>query len=295
VRVALLAASVWLAGCGLWYRPVPIRSAIGKERTAVAGDSFSVHRDPRFEVYGPGTQPVFDAYEQLKRTYRSYDRYFGGATPRLAVVLYPELGKPRESAEQELRARGLVVLRFVRPLRASFRERVGDDGYEGSLWPVGPAASRLLLASFAAPNAPHDSTALARLPVWYRSAVMTIIGDGSSFAYDIQFAKESRTPRGVLEEILFANRPTTADSLLEPRRRDDASDSDRRLSSLSSAFMQFLLEREGPAVMSTLARGFADGETVARMATRFRTPAASQAELEERWLAWLAAQRPVWQ
>ena len=188
MRVALLAAAVALGGCGLFYRPVPIRSAIGKERTTLAGDSFAVHRDPRFEIYGPGSQSVFDAYEQLNRTYRAFDRYFSTPAPRLSVVLHPETFKPRDTAaDEDLRRRGAMVMRFVRPFRVSLRERVGDDGYGGSLWPVGPGAARLLLASIATGAATIDTAALASLPAWYRSAMMSIVGDGTALPIDVEY------------------------------------------------------------------------------------------------------------
>ena len=293
MRVALLVAAVALGGCGIWYRPVPIASAIGRERTTLAGDSFSVHRDARFEVFGPGTQPVFDAYQQLNRTYRAYDRLFAAPAPRLAVVLYAEWTKPREAPAQALRDRGLVALRFVRPVRASSRARSGDEGDEGSLWPVGPTAVRLLLASFAAPNAPPDTTTLGRYPAWYRSAVMSIVGDGTAMAMDVQYVRENRSRS--LAQLLTAERPTSADSALDPYRRDDADDADRRFVSYASAFMQFLLDREGPGTMAALGRGFAQGESFAAQAARFRVLPKDTAELEERWNAWITAQRPAWQ
>jgi len=298
VRVTLLAAgaaAVTLGGCGFWYRPVPIANAIGKERTALAGDSFSVHRDPRFDIYGPGSRAVFDAYEQLNRTYRTFDRYFASPPPHLAVVLYPEASKPRDSAAvQALRDRGVPVLRFVRSFRTSQRERVGDDGYEGSHWPVGPAAVRLLLASIGAPSASLDTAALARLPAWYRSAVMSIVGDGSALPTDVEYVKENRGSRLTLEQLVSTERSTSADSVLDPYRRDDASDRDRVFASQSSAFMQFLQEREGPGVLAALGNGFASGQTLAQQASRFRVLPQTMADMEERWLAWLVAQRPTW-
>lgn len=258
----------------------------------VAGDSFAVHRDPRFEVYGPGTQPVFDAYEQLNRAYRAYDRYFAAPAPRLAVVLYGESHKPRDAAEQALRERGMRVLRFVRPFRASLRERTGDDGYEGSLWPVGPAAVRLMLPSFVSTDGAPDTASLARLPAWYRSAVMSIIGDATALPFDVEFTRENRSSRWTVEQLVAIDRPTSADSALDPHRRDDADDRDRRFASQSSAFMQFLIDGEGPRTMATLGRGFAKGESFAILVSRFTVLPRSLAALEDRWVAWLSAQEP---
>jgi hypothetical protein len=293
VRVVLLATAVALGGCGVWYRPVPIATAIGKQRAAVGADSFHVHRDPRFEIYGPGSRPVFDAYEQLNRMYRSFDRYFGTPAQRLIVVLYPEGSKPRDSAAvQELRTRGVPVLRFVRPQRAAQRERIGEEGYAGSLWPVGPTATRLLLASFASPGG--DTASLAILPAWYRAAVMNIVGDGSTLATDVQFVKESRGNRQNLEALVTVLRPTTSDSTLDPYRRDDADYADRVFAAHSSALLQFIAEREGVAAVASLGRAFAQGETFLQAAAMFKTLPKTLPELDERWAAWLAVQKGIW-
>jgi hypothetical protein len=254
-----------------------------------------VHRDPRFEIFGPGSQPVFDAYEQLNRTYRAFDRYFGAPAPRLSVVLFDPSSKPHNAAvESTLRERGATVLRYVRPFRSSLRERVGDDGYEGALWPVGPSATRILLASTASAATAPDTAALRRFPAWYRTAVMSIVGDGTSLPVDVEYVKENRASRWTLEQLTAIDRPTSADSALDPYLRDDASDRDRMFASQSSALMQFLLEREGPATVATLGHGFAKGETFAEQVKRFRVLPTAIAELDERWLAWLAAQHPIW-
>lgn len=291
--VALAAA---LDACRLWYRPIPIANAIGAERVLVASDSFSVHRDPRFEVYGPGSQAVFDAYEQLNRAYRAFDRHFGSPTPRLGVVLMETDGRPDLAVERALRERGLVPLRYARPYRARMQERSGEAGYEGALWPVGPTSARALLASFAhvvdsAAPARFDTTTLARFPVWYRSAVMRLVGDAASLPYDVEYTRENRGSRLTIERLVGTERPPAADSTLDPSRRSDADDHDRRLASQASAFAQFLLEREGPDVLRRLGLGFARGQTFVEQAREFRVVPKDLPDLDERWMAWLAAQR----
>jgi hypothetical protein len=293
-----LGFAVFVGGCRLWYQPVPISSAIGKERVVIAGDSFSVHRDPRFEIYGPRSQPVFDAYEQLNRTYRTFDRYFGAPTPRLAVILSVNGTAGADSAvDVALRNRGLTPLRYTRPRTAVMRERLGALGYEGAMWPVGPFAARVLLAALATPalsGTPVDTSAVATFPAWFRAAVMHVVGDASSLPLDIAHARENRGGRWQLERLLVMERPAAADSAVDSNRRSASDDADRQFASQASAFAQFLLEREGTDVLSRLAHGYAAHRTFDAMASEFKTAPKSVADIEERWLAWLAAQRPAY-
>lgn len=296
---SVLAVTVLVGGCRLWYRPVPITSAIGKERLVIAGDSFSVHRDPRFEIYGPGSQAVFDAYEQLNRTYRTFDRYFGAPSPRLAVILSVNgTLKVDTAVDAELRGRGLTPLRYERPRQAVLQQRMGDAGYEGALWPVGPFAARVLLAALAAPTTtratPTDTTAIAAFPAWFRAAVMHVIADASSLPLDIAYTKENRSARWPVVSLVVMERPAAADSALDSYRRTIVNAGDRQFASQASAFAQFLLEREGPDVLSRLARGYAAKRTFDAMAGEFKVAPNTVAEIEERWLAWLNAQRPAY-
>lgn len=298
----MLGAATVMAACRLWYRPVPVAAAIGTQRVVVAGDTFRVHRDDRFEVYGPGAQPVYDAYEQLNRTYRTFARYFG-PPPRLGVVLIDDPSDALPSAvDDALRTRGLVPLRYTRPMRARLRERQGDVGYEGSLWPIGPAAARVMLATLArssasttssasAASAALDTAALAAFPAWFRSAVMSVVGDANSLPADLEYVHAYRDSRWSLEQLFSIERPTSADSALDPSRRDDGDGDDRRFAAQASAVAQFLIEREGAEVLLVLARGFAAGRSFEEIAAEFKGAPPTIAELEERWLNWLAARR----
>ena len=295
----MLGVAVLAGGCRLWYRPVPITSAIGAERVVIAGDSFSVHRDPRFEIYGPGSQAVFDAYQQLNRTYRAFDRYFGAPTPRLAVILSVNgTLKGDTSLDAALRSRGLTPLRYVRPRQAAMQQRMGEAGYEGALWPVGPFAARALLAALAAPTTtpttPTDTSAIVAFPAWFRAAVMHVVGDANSLPLDVAYTQENRSARWPVVSLVVMERPATADSALDANRRTTLNEGDRQFASQASAFAQFLLEREGPEVLSRLAHGYAARRTFDAMALEFKSAPKSAAEIEERWLAWLAAQRPAW-
>lgn len=296
VRVSpALGLAVLVGGCRLWYQPVPITSAIGKERVVIASDSFSVHREPRFEIYGPGSQAVFDAYEQLNRTYRTFERYFGAPTPRLGVILSTNgAAKANIAVEAALRARGLTPLRYARPRRALRQERMGDRGYEGALWPVGPYAARVLLAALTAPDAPVDTSAIAAFPAWFRAAVMHVVGDASALPLDVAYTKENGGSRWRVESLVAFERTASADSTLDPSRLAASDDAVRRFAAQASAFAQFLLDREGPEVLSRLARGYAARRSFDAMALEFRVAPKSVADIEERWLAWLAAQRPAY-
>jgi hypothetical protein len=296
VRIAVIGIVALLGGCHLWYKPVPIESAVGRERIFIAGDSFSVHRDPRFEIYGIGSQAVFDAYEQLNRTYRTFDRYFGAPAPRLAVVLSTSGMKADQELDSVLRGRGLTPLRYARPRNSVLMERLGEPGYEGSLWPVAPFAARVLLASLAGPSATAsarvDTSAIAVFPAWFRAAVMHVVGDASSLPLDIAYVQESRGTRITVERLMGWVRATAADSALDSYRRVGANENDRLFASQSSAFAQFLLDREGQDILARLARGYAARRTFESMAAELRT-GPTVAEMDERWSAWLSAQRPA--
>jgi hypothetical protein len=297
VRFAVLGIAALVGGCHLWYKPVPIESAIGKERVFIAGDSFSVYRDPRFEIYGIGSQSVFDAYEQLNRTYRTFDRYFGAPVPRLAVVLSTSGVRADQELDSLLRNRGLTPLRYARPKNSVLQERLGEPGYEGSLWPVAPYAARVLLVSTASPSttppARVDTTAIALFPAWFRAAIMHVIGDASSLPLDVAYTKESPGSRIPVERLMGWTRATAADSALDPYRRATATENDRMFAAQSSAFAQFLLDREGPDILLRLARGYAEKRSFASMAAELKT-GPTVAEMDERWLAWLTAQRPAY-
>lgn len=264
----------------------------------MAGDSFSVHRDPRFEIYGLGSQAVFDTYEQLNRTYRTFERYFGAPPPRLAVILATSGAKSDSAVDEVLRGRGLTPLRYARPRNAVLQERLGYEGYEGVLWPVGPSAARVLLAALAGPAngpaTPVDTSAIATFPAWFRAAVMHIVGDASALPLDIAYIKEDRGSPWQVASLVTMVRATTADSAFDSSRRAPSDEIERKFAAQSSAFAQFLLEREGPDVLSRLAHGYAAHRSFDAIAADFKSAPESVAEVEERWLAWLAAQRPAY-
>lgn len=133
----VLGVTALMGACKFWYKPVPVANAIGEEETVLAGDSLNVYRSPRFEVYGPNTEAVYDGYEQLNRAYRAFERYFGAPAPRLAVILSADSTIPLDAGTlRSFRDRGYRVLRYVRPRSYRSPTRYGALGYGGVIWPV---------------------------------------------------------------------------------------------------------------------------------------------------------------
>lgn len=289
----LWSAVVMLSGCRFWYKPVPVANAIGEERTVLAKDSVNVHRESRFEVYGPNSETVYDGYEQLNRAYRSFERFFGAPAPRLAVVLSADSTVPLDSATvRAFRARGFTVLRYVRPRDFKSPSRYGALGYGGVVWPIAPTVARALLARFASAQLEHDGdraepVVLDRFPVWFRAAVIHLVGEPGASTGDLEYVREKRLSLVPFHDMLTLVRPPSADSTLDPSRRGDADDYTRMFAAQASTFTRFLVEREGPAVVGQLARGYVAGRSLSEMITDFHNAPRTIVELERAWKAWL--------
>lgn len=293
--LALFAATT-LSGCRFWYKPVPVANAIGEAETVLAGDTVNVHRDGRFEVYGPSSEAVYDGYEQLNRAHRAFERYFGAPAPRLAVVLSTDSLVPMDSqAVHAFRERGFTLVQYVRPRSYKSPSRYGALGYGGVVWPIAPTAARAMLARFAdahveADGAPIDERRLDRFPVWFRAAVIHLVGEAGVPANDMELVREKRNQLLPIPELLRLVRPSSADSLLDPSRRSDADEVTRLVAAQSSTVARYLVEREGPAVLGRLGRGYLAGRSLSEMLTEFRSAPRSLQELEQRWRAWIDAQ-----
>ena len=287
----LLALSA--SGCRFWYKPVPVANAIGEERTVLAGDSVSAYRGSRFEVYGPNAEAVYDAYEQLNRAYRAFDRYFGGPSRKLAFVLGRDTLPPLDSAAtKSFRDRGFTVVQYVRPRGVRTRPRYGALDYGGVLWPIAPTAARQLLAEMArqqthAPAAVTDSALLDAFPLWYRAGVMRLVGDAASPMKDLERIREKRNVLIPLRDMLPLVRASSADSLVDPSRSGDADEFSQTLGAQSGMLARFLIEREGPLVIGRLGRGYVARRTLAEMLAEFKSAPATIPELERRWLVWV--------
>ena len=291
----LVATAALLGGCRFWYKPVPVANAIGEERVLFSGDSVNVHRDGRFEVYAPNPEVVFDGYEQANRAYRAFERHFGVAAPKLAFVLYRDSVVAIDAATQRaVRERGFTVIPYARPRSVRARRRYSGIDYGGVTWPIAPTAARALLARFgdaelgANANAPRaDSAVLDRLPFWYRAATLHLIGEAGAIEHDIDFLRERRTQWMPLRSLLMMVRPSSADSLADPSRRSDSDETTQLLAAQSATFARFLVEREGPAVLGLLGRGFLAGRPFAEMLATFHNSPRSLDELERRWKVWV--------
>lgn len=282
-----------VSGCRFWYKPVKVANAIGEERTVLVTDSVNVHREARFEVFGPSTEAVYDGYEQMNRASRAFERHFGVPAPQIAIILSGDSAKPLDAAtRKEFRDRGFTVIRYTRPRSYRSPTRYGALGYGGVMWPVAPTAARAMLARFTEsqlePDGTRDDTALLeRFPVWYRAAVIHLVGEGGLPAADLDFVREKRAQLLPLRDLLMLVRPASADSALDPSRKSEVDETTRIIAAQASTFARFLVEREGPAVLGTIGRGYLAKQSLSQMVASFKNSPHNVQELEQRWRYWL--------
>ena len=286
-RAAFLIAFA-VTGCKYWYKPTPVANAIGDEKTVFAGDTMRVYREARFELYGPDEQAVYDGYEQMNRAYRAFEHLFGTEPPHLAVLLAKDTALLVDSATAHaFAARGFRFLRYVRP-KPEY-QRYGSQAYGGILWPVAPTVARLMLAHFAqtaADGAQSDSAALAHFPVWYRAAVMHLIGEGV-VSNDLELLRDQRSSWMPLQELLTLVRSPAGDSALDPSRRGNADAPSRILAAQAATVAQYLVQHEGPGVMRHLAQGYLSGRSLNAMLDEMSGTARGVAQVEQNWKVWV--------
>lgn len=290
---ALALALIAVGGCRFWYKPVKVANAIGEERTVLSGDSLNVHREKRFEVYGPNTEAVYDGYEQMNRACRAFERHFGTPAPRLAIILMGDSAPPLDMAAlKDFRDRGFTVIRYKRPRSYRSPTRYGALGYGGVIWPVAPTAARAMLARFSEaqlePDGERDDAQLLqRFPLWYRAAVIHLIGEGGLPAADLDFAREKRALLLPLRDLLTLVRPAAADSALDPSRKGEVDETTRIIAAQASTFARYLVEREGPAILGDLGRGYLANRPLSQMLASLKNAPHTLVELEQRWRYWL--------
>ena len=291
MRWSLFLVAFAISGCRYWYKPTPVANAIGDEKAVLAGDTMRVYREARFEVYGPDEQAVYDGYEQMNRAYRAFERLFGTEPPHLAVLLAKDTMLHVDSAvSRGFAARGFRFLRYVRP-RPEY-QRYGSLAYGGILWPVAPTVGRLMLAHFAltqgvpADTTRADSAALARFPVWYRAAVMHLIGEGA-VSNDLEFLRDKRSDWLPMQELLTLVRSPADDRALDPSLRGDADDASRVIGAQSATVAQYLVEHDGASVMRRLAQGYLSGKSISEMLAELSATSHGTAELEQNWKVWV--------
>jgi len=282
-----------LGGCRFWYKPVKVANAIGEEKAVLAGDTVNVFTDARFEVYGPSSEAVYDGYEQLNRAYRSFERHFGVVPTRLAFVLQPDTIVSYDPAvRRSFQDRGFVLAQYVRPRSYRNPTRYGALGYGGVIWPIAPTAARILLSRFARNQLDGsgdgvDSALVQRFPLWYRAAVIHLVGEGGLPAADLEFAREKLGHLMPLRDLLTLVRPAGADSVLDPSRRGEADESTRIIAAQASTFARFLVEREGPTVLGRIGRDYLANRPLNEILGKLRNAPTAIPELEQRWRYWL--------
>jgi hypothetical protein len=289
----LIGAAAMMSGCRFWYKPVPVANAVGKEKTVLAGDTVNVHRDERFEVYGPSAEAVYDGYEQLNRAYRAFERHFDTKGPKLAVILAADSSRALDPATAtSLRERGFTVLWYERPRTYKSPTRYGALGYGGVVWPVAPTAARAMLARYVdsqleSDGQRSDSVLLDRLPLWYRAAVMHLVGEVGTPSNDTEYLRERRAQMFPLRHLLTLVRPSAADTMLDPSRRNDADDQTRIIAAQASTFARFLSHREGQPVLGKVGRSYLAGRSLNEIVGAFKSVPRNIPELERRWRAWI--------
>jgi hypothetical protein len=288
----LLVAMAAIGGCRFWYKPVPVANAIGEERTLLAGDSVNVHREARFEIYGPSPEAVYDGYEQLNRTYREFERSFRIAPPKLAFVLEKDTVKRYDAATLKSFAdRGYTLIRYVRPRSYKNPARYSGLGYGGVVWPIAPTAARMMLAAFAGANTIDSvqttNVALERFPVWFRAAVIHLLGEAGGATTDLDYVREKRSSIIPLRDLFTLTRTPALDSLIDPTRRGDSDDVTRLIAAEASTIGRFLTEREGPAVLGQLARGYLAHRSFNDMLAELEHLPHNLVELDQRWRVWV--------
>jgi hypothetical protein len=289
----VFALAVGVGACRFWYKPVPVANAIGEQKAMLGSDTVNVYREQRFEVYGPNSEAVYDGYEQLNRAYRAFERMFGAPAPRLAVVLSPDTVRSVDSSlAKSFRDRGFTVVEYARPGDFRSPSRYGALGYGGVVWPIAPTAARTMLARFVdaqvAVDGHSDTALLDRLPLWYRAAVIHLVGEAGVGANDLDLVREKRAQLMPIPELLRLVRPSSADSTLDPSRRNDTDDYTRLFAAQSATVARYLVEQEGPAVIGRLGRGYLAGRSLNEMIAEMRSAPRTLQELEQRWKLWVS-------
>ncbi|MEX2179627.1 MAG: hypothetical protein WD801_13005 [Gemmatimonadaceae bacterium] len=288
----VLLAAAMASGCGFWYKPVPVANAVGEERTVLAGDTMHYYPGDRFEVYGPSSEAVYDGYEQLNRAYRAFERYLVTPAPKLAVVLRQDSVHTMDPAVgRAFRGRGLTLLQYERPPSVRSRSRYRGIQYGGVLWPIAPTAVRAMLARLTDDHlggtSEPDSTLLDRYPLWYRAAVIRVLGDAATYSYDLARVREKQGVLIPFRDLFRLVRSSTADSLIDPSRLVEADEYTDTFAAQAGTLGRYLLEVEGPHVLRTLGAGYLNGRALPDMLAEFTSSINSIDELERRWKIWI--------
>jgi hypothetical protein len=160
------------------------------------------------------------------------------------------------------------------------------------MWPIAPTAARTLLARFTERQLPagaplDDDQLLERYPLWFRAAVITLVGQATLPATDVDFLRDHRGAWLPLRDLMVLVRPTSQDTILDPTRRNDLDDRDGTIVAQSSTVGRFLVEREGHGVIGRLARGYLAGRSLQEMVAEFKSSPKTLAELDQRWRSWI--------
>jgi hypothetical protein len=298
VRRALLfalAVSATTSGCivkKFVYRPVPVANAIGDSTTTLAGTKYHVYRSDQYELYGPTAVSVAASSTQLNRTYREFAKHFGFGGPMMAVVLADSafLLSPNDAGIFAQRALHTFV--YVRPHNLKDVEGVAPDAREEEIWPVAGRSARELLAAYVdlrQHKTPEVETSahgadyhISPLTNWFVAGVVALLSDPGAPERSIDYFLERMDEAPTAAELLDMRPSAQVVPDSEPHR-------ERRMlmSGSGVALTLFLVDREGPRIVSRIADAYLAGRTARDALQDAKQLPRNEEDLQRSWRAWV--------
>jgi hypothetical protein len=135
-----------------------------------------------------------------------------------------------------------------------------------------------------------DAAALARFPVWYRAAIMHLIGEPGAISNDIEYLHDQRSSWLPLQELLTLVRSPADDDALDPSRRNDADATSRIVGAQAATVAQYLVQKDGPSTMRRIAQGYLSGESTTQILADIPSASHGLPHFEQNWHVWVETQ-----
>jgi hypothetical protein len=240
---------------------------------------------------------VSAAASQLNRTYREFAKHFGFGGPMMAVVLADSSFGISPNDAGSFAQRGLHTFVYVRPHNLRDVEGVPMDAREEEIWPVSARASRELLAAYVdlRQHRTPEVEASAHgadyhrevLPHWFVSGIVALLSDPGAPDRSIDYLRDRINDAPPIAELLDARVPPTAstDSTVQAGR-------ERRMlvGATGVSLTLFLIDREGPRVVSKIADAYLAGRTARDALQDARQLPKGDEELQRVWRSWVRDQ-----